>query len=77
MKERNVSAEQLPTTNQMVRINNDTYIVTLVDATDGLDMVSKLKPLQICRYFDKYVYRTADGKAMACYVNDIFNNWSI
>ena len=60
-----------------VRFNNDTYFFTKVDATDGLDMASKLQPSQICRYFDKYVYRTSDGKAMACYVNDVFNNWSV
>lgn len=53
------------------------YEVNQVDATDGIYMVGKLKPLQISRYYDKYVYRTADGKAMACYVNDVLNNWSI
>lgn len=53
------------------------YELNQVDATDGLDMAGKLKPLQISRYYDKYVYRTADGKAMACYSNDVFNNWSI
>lgn len=60
-----------------VIINGCSYEVNQVDATDGLDMVSKLKPRQASRYFDKYVYRTGNGVAMACYVNDVSNYWSI
>lgn len=53
------------------------YELNQVDATDGLDMVNKLEPLQISRYFDKYVYRTKENVAMACYANDLNNNWRI
>lgn len=58
-------------------INGCSYEVNQVDATDGLDMVNKLKPLQISRYFDKFVYRTKDNIAMACYANDTMNCWNI
>lgn len=53
------------------------YELNQVDATDGLDMVNKLNPMQVSRYFDKYVYRTKDNKAMACYVADVSNCWRI
>lgn len=53
------------------------YELNQVDATDGLDMVNKLEPLQISRYFDKYVYRTKENVAMACYADDVNNNWRI
>lgn len=53
------------------------YELNQVDATDGLDMVNKLNPMQVSRYFDKYVYRTKDNKAMACYVDDVSNCWRI
>lgn len=53
------------------------YELNQVDATDGLDMVNKLKPLQISRYFDKCVYRTKENVAMACYADDVNNNWRI
>lgn len=53
------------------------YELNQVDATDGLDMVNKLEPLQISRYFDKYVYRTKENVAMACYADDVNNKWSI
>lgn len=58
-------------------INGCSYEVNQVDATDGLNMVSKLKPMQVSRYFDKYVYRTKDNVAMACYANDVCNCWRI
>lgn len=53
------------------------YELNQVDATDGLDMVNKLNPMQVSRYFDKYVYRTKNNKAMACYVDDVSNCWRI
>lgn len=53
------------------------YELNQVTATDGLDMVSKLKSMQVSRYFDKYVYRKENGVAMACYVNDVSNCWRI
>lgn len=62
---------------ERVIINGCLYELNQVDATDGLDMVGKLQPMQVSRYFDKYVYRTINGTAMACYVNDIYNCWSI
>jgi hypothetical protein len=62
---------------ERVIINGCSYELNQVDATDGLDMVGKLQPMQVSRYFDKYVYRTKDGIAMACYVNDIDNCWRI
>jgi hypothetical protein len=58
-------------------INGCSYEVNQVDATDGLDMVNKLNPMQVSRYFDKYVYRTKDNRAMACYVDDVSNCWRI
>lgn len=61
----------------MISINGYDYKLNQVDATDGLDMVGKLQPMQASRYFDKYVYRTKDGVAMACYANDTMNCWSI
>lgn len=48
-----------------------------VYATDGLDMVNKLEPLQASRYYDKYVYRTKENVAMACYADDVNNSWRI
>lgn len=60
-----------------IKMYDNWYEVNQVDATDGLDMVGKLQPMQVSRYFDKYVYRTGNGVAMACYVNDINNNWRI
>lgn len=58
-------------------INGCSYKVNQVDATDGLNMASELKPMQVSRYFDKYVYRKENGVAMACYVNDVSNCWRI
>jgi hypothetical protein len=60
-----------------VIINGCSYEVNQVDATDGLDMVNKLNPMQASRYFDKYVYRTGNGVAMACYADDVSNCWCI
>lgn len=58
-------------------IDGQKYTLNQVDAIDGLDMVNKLKPLQCSRYFDKIVYRTGNNIAMACYANDVDNNWNI
>lgn len=58
-------------------INGCSYELNQLDATDGLDMVNKLNPMQVSRYFDKYVYRTKDNVAMACYVDDVSNCWRI
>jgi hypothetical protein len=62
---------------ESIFINDDTYELNQVCATDGLDMVNKLNPMQASRYFDKYVYRTKDGVAMACYADDTMNCWTI
>lgn len=60
-----------------LRMDGVWYERNQVDGTDGLDMVNKLEPLQISRYYDKYVYRTENGTAMACYIDDVNNNWKI
>jgi hypothetical protein len=65
------------TMNKMISINGCDYELNQVDATDGLDVVNKIKTMQASRYFDKYVCRTKDGVAMACYADDTNNCWKI
>jgi hypothetical protein len=63
---------------KMIIIDGITYeLVCNEDVFDGLAMSNLLKPLQAQRYFDKYVYRTKGNVAMACYADDVNNNWRI
>lgn len=65
----------------MITIDDREYTIMHYDVTMdwdcAFDIVLQLKPMEAQRYYDKYLYRTEDGKCRACYANDTNNNWSI
>lgn len=61
----------------MITIDDKEYTIMNYDEPCAFDIVSQLKPMEAQRYYDKYLYRTEDGKCCACYANDTSNNWSI
>lgn len=63
---------------EKININGEIYSLNqITNVDDGLAMVGNLKPMEVSRYYDKLVYRTKDNVAMACYVNDNSNCWTI
>ena len=41
------------------------------------DIAYQLKPMEVQRYYNKYLYRTDDGYCRACDVSNTDNNWSL
>ena len=63
-------------TEQQITIAGEYYAQIYTDG-DVWNILESLKPMQAHKYGDRWIYRTAQGKARACYVNDTFNNWDI
>lgn len=66
---------------QQITINGKIYTHKDVEITDYRDvvfnMLSKLKPMEYCRYYDKYILRNEQGQVCACYVDDLSNMFFI
>ena len=66
---------------QQITINGKIYTHKDVEITDYRDvvfnMLSQLKPMEYCRYYDKYILRNEQGQACACYVDDLSNMFFI
>ena len=62
---------------QQITINGKIYTHKDVEITDYRDvvfnMLSQLKPMEYCRYYDKYIFRNEQGQVCACYVDDLSN----
>lgn len=60
-----------------MKIDGIEYELVTMELDDPFDRCDALKKGQAVRYFDKYIYKTYDGKAKACYADDTNNNWNI
>ena len=58
-----------------LQINGETYKIVESDITDPFDRMAAVKPGEAVRFYDVYMYRTASGKARACYADNPSDNW--
>lgn len=61
-----------------IEIDNELYEIVSPNYSDNVyDLVVNLLPMQAIVYGKMYFYRTKDGKAKMCYIDDTRNNTEI
>jgi hypothetical protein len=60
-----------------IMIDGVNYKIVISDIIDPLDRITSVKCGEAVRYFGRYIYRTHQGEARACYEDDTSNNFSI